>query len=230
MRKNITSRVLLGASFLALSGLAQAELTANVGVTSNYVFRGETQTDDGIAVQGGLDFTHSSGLYAGIWGSNVENPSNNDKGFEFDLYAGYNFKVNDKVAFDIGFITYQYTSVPTCTVNTIFCESDEVFVGASFHGFSATYYNGNPDAGNDYAYIDLKYTLALPQDFNVHVHYGYKDVDGGNQDAQDASVGLSKEISGLDLSLTWTTIDYDDNRSDENELFVMVTKSFDLMQ
>jgi len=225
MRKNITSRVLLGASVLALSGLAQAELTANVGVTSNYVFRGETQTDDGFAVQGGVDFTHASGIYAGIWGSNVEDSFVNDKGFEYDLYAGYNFKVNEKVAFDIGFITYQYTGTDT------FTESNEIFFGASFYGFSATYYDGSPDTGPDYSYVDLKYTLALPQEFNVHLHYGNKDSDNSTFDAEDASVGVSKEIAGLDLSLTWTTIDYDSSSfSDENELFVTVTKSFDLLK
>jgi uncharacterized protein (TIGR02001 family) len=193
-------------------------------VTSNYVFRGETQTDDGIAVQGGVDFTHESGLYAGVWASNVEDPGG-DKGFEYDLYAGYNFKVNDKVAFDIGYITYQYSSTDA------FVETDEIFGGASFYGFSATYYDGNPDLGPDYSYIDLKYTLPLPQEFNVHLHYGYKDSDNSFFDAEDASIGVSKEVAGLDLSLTWTTIDYDDgSRNDEDELFIAVTKSFDLMK
>jgi uncharacterized protein (TIGR02001 family) len=228
MRKNITSRVLLGASVLAISGLAQAELTANVGVTSNYVFRGESQTDEGVAVQGGVDFTHASGIYAGIWGSNVEDSGpQHDKGFEYDLYAGYNFKVNEKVAFDIGFITYQYASTTT------FDKSNEIFLGASFFGFSATYYDGSPvpDYVPNYSYVDLKYTLALPQEFNIHVHYGNKDSDDSFYDAEDASIGVSKEVAGFNLSLTGTAIDYDNSsRDDENYLFVTVTKSFDLMK
>ena len=65
----------------------------------------------------------------------------------------------------------------------------------------------------------------------MHLHYGYKDSDNSFFDAEDASIGVSKEVAGLDLSLTWTTIDYDDgSRNDEDELFIAVTKSFDLMK
>ena len=225
MRKQMLSSVLLGMGALSVSGLAQAELTANIGVTSNYVFRGETQTDDGPAIQGGVDFTHESGLYAGIWASNVEDSFVHDKGYEYDLYAGYNFKVNDKVGFDIGYIAYRYTGTDS------FVDTDEIFGGVNFFGFSAIYYDGNPDLGPDYSYIDLKYTLALPQEFNVHLHYGNKDSDNSALDAEDASIGVSKEVAGLDLSLTWTTIDYDNSSiQDEDELFVTVTKSFDLMK
>ena len=225
MRNRMMSSVLLGMGVLGVSGLAQAELTANVGITSNYVFRGETQTDDGPAIQGGVDFTHESGIYAGIWASNVEDSFVHDKGYEYDLYAGYNFKVNDKVGFDIGYIAYRYTSTNS------FVDTDEIFGGVNFYGFSALYYDGNPDQGPDYSYIDLKYTLALPQEFNVHFHYGNKDSDNNLFDAEDASIGVSKEVAGLDLSLTWTTIDYDNSAfSDEDELFVTVTKSFDLMK
>jgi len=216
-------QAILASAVLGVAGIAHAELTANVGVTSNYVFRGETQTDDGLAVQGGIDFTHETGIFAGAWASNVEFA--NDKGYEFDLYAGYNFKVNDKVTFDIGYITYQYTGINGDP------EADEIFLGASFYGFSATYYDGNPDQGPDYAYVDLKYTLAMPQDFNLHFHYGFRDSDNNFFDAEDASIGVSKDIAGFDMSLTWTTIDYDDgSRSDEDELFITITKSFELMK
>ncbi len=67
----------IGALTLALGiGTAAAEdpysISANIGVVSNYMWRGVTQTQDGAAVQGGLDFTHSSGFYAGTWASNVD--------------------------------------------------------------------------------------------------------------------------------------------------------------
>ncbi len=220
MQKQIISGVLV-ATATAMAGVAQAELTANVGVTSNYVFRGVTQTDDSPAVQGGIDFTHNSGLYAGIWGSNVEDNAGND-GFEYDLYVGYNFRVNDKVGFDVGYITYQYTDDAIKNAR----ETDEIFVGVSFMDFSATYYDGDPNSGQDYSYIDLKYTLALPEDINLHLHYG--SLDNGT-DAEDASIGVSKNIGGFDMSLTFTTYD-PDNGNDENELFITVTKAFELMK
>jgi uncharacterized protein (TIGR02001 family) len=71
-----TTAASLGTLILALGGPAIAEdpynISANIGVVSNYLFRGVTQTQDGAAVQGGLDFTHSSGFYIGTWASNVD--------------------------------------------------------------------------------------------------------------------------------------------------------------
>lgn len=223
MRKQMIKSVLLGVTVLAASSLAQAELRANVGVTSNYMFRGVTQTDDGPAVQGGVDFTHDSGIYAGAWASNVEPVNGGDKGFEYDLYLGYNFKVNDKVAFDIGYITYQYSGT------NAFPERDEIFVGASFSGFSAMYYDGDRDVGRDYSYTDLKYSMPLPRDINLHLHYGFLDQTGA--DAEDASIGISKDIAGFNMSLTWSTIDYDNGSvNDKDELFITISKAFDIAQ
>jgi len=73
----------VGALAIALSAPASAEdpysFSANIGVVSNYIWRGVTQTQDGAAVQGGLDFTHESGFYAGVWASNIDW---NDEGAE----------------------------------------------------------------------------------------------------------------------------------------------------
>ena len=53
---------------------SEHSVSANIGVVSNYVWRGITQTDDKAAVQGGVDYSHSSGFYAGTWVSNVDFP------------------------------------------------------------------------------------------------------------------------------------------------------------
>lgn len=66
----------LGTMMLALSVPASAEdpnsFSANIGVVSNYIWRGTTQTQDGPAVQGGLDYAHASGFYASVWASNID--------------------------------------------------------------------------------------------------------------------------------------------------------------
>ncbi len=66
----------LGTLMAALTLPAVAEdaspVSANIGVVSNYIWRGVTQTQDGPAVQGGLDYAHPSGFYAGLWASNVD--------------------------------------------------------------------------------------------------------------------------------------------------------------
>ncbi len=225
MQSNIKQSILLGVGLVAIAGVAQAELTANVGATTNYVFRGETQTDDNIAIQGGVDYTHEfehdGSLYVGAWASNVETPTG-DKGFETDFYAGYNFKLNESVSFDVGYITYQYSSVNLADI-------DEVFFGAAFKDVSLTYYAGNTDGpGNtDYSYIDLKYSFALPKDYNVHLHYGNYDPDSGTG-AEDVSIGVSKMLIGIDFSLTATSIDRDNNTDDTN-VFITGVKTFDFL-
>ncbi|HEY0721869.1 MAG TPA: TorF family putative porin, partial [Gammaproteobacteria bacterium] len=71
---NMNMKSVVAASVLAAvmgSGAAMAGASANVGATSNYVWRGITQTADGAAVSGGLDYSHDIGLYVGTWTSNT---------------------------------------------------------------------------------------------------------------------------------------------------------------
>jgi len=205
MQSKIKQSILLTVVMLGLVSAAQAQLTANAGVTTNYVFRGETQTDDNIAIQGGVDFTNefenNGSLYIGAWASNVDFPAAQADGFEIDLYVGYNFQLNENVKFDVGYIAYEYT-------DGNLADQSEVFFGAGFKDFSATYYVGNRDLGSDYTYIDLKYSFQLPKEFNIHLHYGNLDPDSG-AGAEDVSLGVSKMLIGIDFSLTATSIDRD---------------------
>lgn len=226
MQHQLKKLGLMGVGLIGLAVAPQAaqaaELTANVGVTSNYVFRGLTQTDDGVALQGGIDYIHEVGFYAGAWGSNVE-VIPGDKGYETDLYAGYNFQLNENVIFDVGYIMYIYSST------TADLDADEIYFGASFKDFSLTYYSGNRDAGPDYSYIDLKYSMALPKDFNLHLHYGNMSDDANGGDYEDAAIGISTDVAGFDLGLTYTTTDHDTPALEDDEFFITVTKAFNLM-
>jgi len=229
MRKHLLHSVAIGVGILGLAATAQAEqqqsgLTANVGITTNYVFRGQTQTDDDPAIQGGIDFNHSSGFYAGAWGSNVKFRGLGSS-LEYDLYAGFNFNVSQDFKVDVGYIAYNYTD---STVDDS-VGSSEVFVGAKFQNFAAYYYNGNPKTGsNDLQYIDLRYTMVLPQDFKATLHYGHADYHL-SKDADDIGIRVSKDISGFDLGLAFTRVDPDQYTNDaKNRLFLSVSKSFDL--
>jgi len=217
MHKVLIKSLLLLPALLSY-GLAQAELTANVGATTNYVFRGVTQTDDGPAIQGGLDYVfdlnQNMGAYVGVWASNVEDNAGND-GFEYDLYAGFQYEFAKDAKFDIGFIMYEYT-------DNNFADAEEIYLGASLKGFSAYYYDGEV-SNNDYSYIDLRYTMPLPEDIFLTLHYGH--FDNGN-DADDIGVRVSKAMWDIDWSLEFTS--YDDDVNDENELFLTATKTFNL--
>jgi uncharacterized protein (TIGR02001 family) len=144
-------------------------------------------------------------------------------GLEYDLYLGVNIPVTQDLKFDIGYITYNYTD---STVDNV-VGANEIFVGGKFRSFALYYYKGNASNNNDYNYIDFRYTLGLPKDVKMTLHYGHRNPDFGNN-ADDASVGVSKNISGFNASLTFTTID-SNSPSDKDRLVLTVTKEFDLM-
>lgn len=229
MQKRVIQSVVFGAGLLGMVAAAQADqgkasLTANVGVTTNYVFRGFTQTDDSPAIQGGVDYTHSSGFYAGAWGSNVKFPNAGGSALEYDLYLGFNFDITQDVKMDVGYITYNYTD---STVDH-YIGNDEVFIGAKYKNFAVYYYNGNADINaNDHQYFDLRYSLDLPQEFKATLHYGHLD-NKGPGDADDIGVRVSKNFYGFDGSLSFTRVDPSPG-SAENKLFLGVTKTFDIM-
>ena len=101
------SRTLIASALLVSAGVAQAELSANIATVSNYLFRGLTQTDDGAAIQGGVDYSHESGLYVGTWMSNVDFGGKEDA--EVDLYAGFGNDIGDSgISYDVGTIYYWY--------------------------------------------------------------------------------------------------------------------------
>ncbi|MFC3579567.1 TorF family putative porin [Sphingomonas hylomeconis] len=83
-------------------------VTGSVALVSDYRFRGVSQSDEEIAVQGGLTVTHSSGVYAGTWASNLAGWGTfGGSNTELDLYAGYKVPVGGG-AIDVGLTWYMY--------------------------------------------------------------------------------------------------------------------------
>ncbi|MGS0730349.1 TorF family putative porin, partial [Shewanella sp. 0m-11] len=87
-----------------LSTTAHAAVEANIGATSNYLWRGVTQTDDAVAVQGGIDYSHDSGFYAGTWASNVD--FGDETSYEVDFYAGFAGTIGDEFEYDLSYLYY----------------------------------------------------------------------------------------------------------------------------
>ena len=206
--------------------LAEQSLTANAGITSNYVFRGETQSDDGIAVQGGIDFTHESEFYAGAWASTVNGTAGNTgDGFEIDGYVGWAHSWDD-FGVDIGYIIYDYT-------DSTFSEgAREFYVGFDWGPASITYYNGDDQTStnpNDYNYIDVGLEVEMVDDVLLTFHYGRLSPDRGSS-VNDFKVEASKNILDLDVSIAATYEDGTSNAttSKDTELFLTVKKKFDL--
>lgn len=107
-------RILSAAVLVAFVGasdtvVAQEEssVSANLAVTSDYVFRGYTQSGEDPAVQGGLDWADSSGWYVGAWASSIDFGPGDDASMEVDIYGGYTWEAND-VSYDVGLLYYAY--------------------------------------------------------------------------------------------------------------------------
>ena len=100
--------ITLLAALQAAPAIVSADVSSNVSASSNYLFRGVTQTDGAAAVQGGLDYEHASGFYAGGWGSNVD--FGDGTSYELDL-AGFSGSV-EELGYDVGYIYYAYPDAP----------------------------------------------------------------------------------------------------------------------
>ena len=102
--------IVAGLASLAAPASAQTEVDVafNVGVVSDYVFRGASQTDEEPALQGGVDITAGS-FYAGVWGSNVDFFDDTDA--EIDFYGGFRGEAGG-FALDGGVIFYAYVNEP----------------------------------------------------------------------------------------------------------------------
>src|SRR5690606_7575411 len=102
MKKSLVkSSIGLMVTLQMTSSLVSADVSTNIAVVSNYLFRGVSQTDGSPAVQGGIDFEHASGFYAGTWASNVD--FGDEISYELDLYAGFAGSMND-LGYDVGYV------------------------------------------------------------------------------------------------------------------------------
>jgi uncharacterized protein (TIGR02001 family) len=84
-------------------------LDGSLAVTSDYRFRGISQSNDDVAMQGSINLNHVSGFHVGVWGSSIDFNSvgNEEATLELDYTAGYRFAVSD-VTVDVGYIYYTY--------------------------------------------------------------------------------------------------------------------------
>jgi uncharacterized protein (TIGR02001 family) len=111
MRTKIMNKAIIAAAttcLLALSTGAAADVSSTVNLASDYTFNGVSQTSNDPALQASLDYSASSGFYAGTWTSNIDFGSGDDTNVEWDAYVGQYFQLNEKVSLDTGIAYYTY--------------------------------------------------------------------------------------------------------------------------
>ena len=241
---------LVGAPALAMAAekpVSPHSLIGNISLTSDYVFRGVSQTQNGPAIQGGIDYAHASGFYLGAWASNVawvkEGGYKDDSSMEIDLYGGYKGSLGD-VGYDVGAITYYYPGDKIAGVKTP--DTTEIYLGGSWKFLSAKYshvvsqnFIGWYDYGLDKksrgsSYLELNAAYDLGSGWGVMGHVGHQKVKNlSAADYTDWKVGVSKDIGFGTVALAYSDTNADDNVytiSDEKiadgRVFVSFSKSF----
>ena len=198
VKKLIGLAMLAGAATGVTTTAASAEdgFSANVALTSNYVWRGITQSDQNFAVQGGIDYTHGM-FYAGTWASSVDD-FGVDASTELDAYLGITPSLGP-VAFDIGVVGYFY---PGAAADIDFAE---LKLGASINpteafslGLTAFLTDDFGGSGDDATYVELSAGYDFSA-FSVSGGYGNQDIDGADYDTWNLGVGFSAYGFGFDV-------------------------------
>ena len=214
--KNTTVAIVL----LLCSTFIQAEISGNIALSTEYMWRGISQTDGELATSGGFDYEHEQGFYAGVWGSNVNFGTSAPESLELDIYGGWATELDSGIGLDVGIIGYTYHgSEGASAINFT-----EYFVGASYQGFGAYYYIGDSvDPAGDPNYLEISYGYDFEK---ISLSAVYGNYDGFADPSVDYSyygLGLSTSVYGIDLALNWT--DNDTNSTGDSNLVFSISKS-----
>jgi uncharacterized protein (TIGR02001 family) len=218
MQKTLIAAAL--ASALAVPAFtAQAEepasphtFTGNVGLFSQYVFRGISQTNEDPALQGGFDYSHASGFYLGIWASNISwlkdapagvDPAYSSSSAEVDVYGGYRGAFGESgVGYDVGLLQYIYPGDRNPGITK--ADTLEAYAAVSWSFLSAKYsyslgdtFGVNNSSGT--WYLDLSANYPITEALTLNLHYGIQDFSGSNAGVknddiasyEDWKIGLS---------------------------------------
>lgn len=179
-------------------------IAANVALTTDYYFRGISQTNNDGAVQGGFDYAHDSGIYAGVWASNV---AFGDTNIEVDTYLGYSGEYNE-LGYDLGWIRYNYNNTDSDS------DPDEFYVGLSYKMVSAGYAYSPDWFGSDeeshYVYLGLDYTLGYEVGLSASVGRSFGDTYE-DYEYTDYKIGLNKDLMGINFDLSYVGNDLSDD-------------------
>ncbi len=209
-----------GGLALGLGASAQAEelpagwsLSSNVALTSNYLLRGGSESDEDPAIQGGFDLDHTSGFYIGTWGSSV---ALGEDSTEIDFYAGYGFEVAPGFDLDLGVVAYTYYPAGDA-------DDEEIYAGiaSSVADLDYDFYlysNSEPDITGE---LNLAY--PIPGGVSLLGQLGFVEPDEDDGDYIYYAVGASYSYQTLDFSVMWTDTDLSGS---DDQFAVTVSRSF----
>jgi uncharacterized protein (TIGR02001 family) len=186
----------------------------NVAATSEYRYRGLSQTRFDPALQGGADYTHSpSGFYAGTWLSTIKwtKDLGGDGDVEVDLYAGKRGQLSEAVSYDVGGLYYWYPSNDLNPDANTFEVYGQLGIGPAYlkYSHSTTNLFGTPDSKQS-GYLDLGANVPVTavEGLVLNLHVGRQRVkNNGGLSYTDYKVGLTKDFGIASVSLAWIRAD-----------------------
>jgi uncharacterized protein (TIGR02001 family) len=214
-----TAAILLSVASAAFAQAKPPEpdytLSYNVGATTDYRYRGISQSAKKPALQGGVDFAHKSGLYAGAWGSTITwikdstaNPNNTKGPLEVDLYGGYKGEFGKAVAYDVGALQYWYVgnTLKNASANA---DTLELYGAVTLGGIATAKYSHSltnlfgaaaPGVNSkNSGYLDLSATFDLGNGWSIVPHVGHQNIKNFTS-YKDYSLTVNKDFDGLVLS------------------------------
>lgn len=222
MKLNAKSALVLSTLLVGTATIAQTKapepdytLSYNVGVVTDYRYRGLSQSHLKPALQGGADFAHKSGVYLGAWASTIHwiKDAGGSGNVELDLYGGYKGTVGD-LGYDVGVLAYQYPS-NKLAVNA---NTTELYGALTFglvtakYSHSVTNLFGFANSKNS-SYLEAAASFDLGNGYSVTPHIGYQKVNGAGNGVfsySDLSVAMAKDFgNGLVASATLVATDAD---------------------
>ncbi|MCC2637795.1 MAG: hypothetical protein K0Q68_1514 [Moraxellaceae bacterium] len=236
----LTTAILAGSLLMAgMSASAEEAKSAfttsgSVAMTTDYLYRGISQTSGAPALQGALTLSHESGVYATVWASSINFAS----GLEFDPAIGFAGKVGE-VGYDVGVLQYGYPNSSALTAPGPELDFLEYYASVSFAGaklglaYAPDFY---AETGESiYAFVDYGTEVA---GFGLVAHVGMNLLDDqyygaaplalGEDSYIDYKVGVNKAVQGVTLELAYMGSDLDDTLVPDGEgtFVATVSKAF----
>jgi uncharacterized protein (TIGR02001 family) len=209
----------------------ETTIAYNVGVVSQYRYRGLAQTRGYPALQGGVDYSNANGVYLGAWASTIRwigdsstTTKSVDGKAELDLYGGYKFEAAG-ITYDIGYLQYLYvgnslsgvTTSNGATYNLTNANTKEMYGAVTAGAYTFKYskalsslfgYVGSTGS----TYYDLTANFDVGSGFSLSPHIGHQTVKGtsssyypGGLSYTDYSLTLAKDL-GDGLSATFAAV------------------------
>jgi uncharacterized protein (TIGR02001 family) len=203
MKKLVLATLLASLGAIAAPSYADDGTSFNLGLVSDYRYRGISQTRLKPALQGGADFT-KGGFYAGTWLSTIKwtKDAGGSGDLEWDIYGGYKGEISKDVGYDVGLLAYVYPSNGLSpSANTT-----ELYGALSFGPVTAKYSHSLTNlfgfaSSKNSGYLDLTGTFEVAKDLNLITHIGHQTVKKNSAASySDYLIGLSYDAYGLNFT------------------------------